>query len=78
MKRYSFVISAYKSDKILLKAMKKDINLKKADDMKILKFLLAGLAGFGLVKLFGYITDAEFDEDGDFDMHDDDEYPLFV
>lgn len=58
--------------------MKKDINLKNESDMKYFKFFLAALAGFGLVKLFGYITEAEFDEEGDFDAHDEDEYPLFV
>lgn len=58
--------------------MKKDINLKNAHDMKLIKFLLAGLAGFGLVKLFGYITEAELNDEGDSDMYDDDEYPLFV
>lgn len=58
--------------------MKKDINLKNANDMKYAKFILAALAGFGLVKLFGYITEAELDEEGDFDTYDEDEYPLFV
>jgi hypothetical protein len=58
--------------------MKKDINLKNESDMKLIKFFLAALAGFGLVKFFGYITEAEFDEEGDFDTHDEDEYPLFV
>ena len=58
--------------------MKKDINLKNADDMKLAKFFLAALAGFGLVKFFGYITKAELDEEGEFDMYDEDEYPLFV
>lgn len=58
--------------------MKKEINLKNADDMKVAKFFLAALAGFGLVKFFGYITEAEFDEEGEFDMYDEDEYPLFV
>jgi len=58
--------------------MKKSINLKNANDMKLIKFSLAALAGFGLVKLFGYITEAEFDEEGDFDTYDEDEYPLFV
>jgi hypothetical protein len=46
--------------------------------MKFIKFFLAALAGFGLVKFFGYITEAEFDEEGDFDTYDEDEYPLFV
>lgn len=59
--------------------MKKDINLKNESDMKFIKFFLAAVAGFGLVKLFGYITEAEFDEEGgDFDIYDEDEYPLFV
>ena len=46
--------------------------------MKMLKFFLAALAGFGLVKFFGYITENEFDEEGEFDIYDEDEYPLFV
>lgn len=43
--------------------------------MKLLNFLLAALAGFGLIKLFGYITEDDLEE---LDMHDEDEYPLFV
>ncbi|RDI14396.1 hypothetical protein [Flavobacterium sp. AG291] len=58
--------------------MKKEIKLKNESDMKYLKFILAAVAGFGLVKFFGYITEAEFDEEGDFDVYDEDEYPLFV
>ncbi len=58
--------------------MKKDINLKNTNDMKYAKFILAAIAGFGLVKLFGYITEAELNEEGDFETYDEDEYPLFV
>lgn len=72
-----FVNSAYKTIDNL-KAMKKNINFKSKDDMKLFKFLLAAMAGFGLVKIFGYITEAELDEEGEFDIHDEDEYPLFV
>lgn len=45
--------------------------------MKLLKFIFAALAGYGLVKLFGYITEAELDEE-ELDIYDEDEYPLFV
>lgn len=44
--------------------------------MKLVKFLLALLAGFGLVKFFGYIT--EFNEEEEYDIYDEEEHPLFV
>lgn len=59
--------------------MKKSINHKNESDMKFLKFFLAALAGFGLVKLVGYMAEPDFDEEGgEFDIYDEDEYPLFV
>ena len=39
--------------------MKKETNTLKKGNMKLIKFLFAALAGFGLVKLFGYITEAD-------------------
>ena len=57
--------------------MKKIINPKNTIDMKLLKFLAAAIAGFGLVKLFGFFTEDEFDEEKE-DLYDEEEYPLFV
>jgi len=58
--------------------MKKGTNTSKKGNMKLLKFLLAALAGFGLVKLFGYLTEAELNEDEDYDIYDEEDHPLFV
>jgi hypothetical protein len=58
--------------------MKRDTNLQNLNDMKMLKFFLAAIAGFGLIKFFGYITEAELNEEEDNDIYDEDEYPLFV
>lgn len=44
--------------------------------MKLLNFFLAAIAGFGLIKLVGYFTEDELEEE--LDMHDEDDYPLFV
>lgn len=50
----------------------------KKDDMKVIKFFLAALAGFGLVKLYKFVAEAELDEEEN-DVYDDDhDYPLFV
>jgi hypothetical protein len=46
--------------------------------MKLLKFFLAAIAGFGLVKFFGFFTGTELNEEDDHDIYDEDEYPLFV
>jgi hypothetical protein len=46
--------------------------------MNLLKFLLAAFAGFGLVKLFGYFTEDELNEDYDHATHDGEDFPLFV
>lgn len=46
--------------------------------MKLLKFFLAALAGFGLVKLFGYITEAELNDEEEYDIYDEEDHPLFV
>ncbi|WP_154657780.1 hypothetical protein [Flavobacterium subsaxonicum] len=58
--------------------MKKVINPENIHDMKLLKFFLAALAGFGLVKFFGYMTEDELNEEMEHDMYDEEEYPLFV
>jgi len=54
---------------------KKTSTLKKAI-MRLLKFFLAAFAGFGLVKLFGYISESELEEVED--IYNDEEFPLFV
>lgn len=46
--------------------------------MNLLKFLLAAFAGFGLVKLFGYFTEDELNEEHDHGTYDGEEFPLFV
>lgn len=46
--------------------------------MKVLKFLLAALAGFGIVKLVGYVTEAELEEGVEYDIYDEEDHPLFV
>lgn len=56
--------------------MKNTNNLKNVTDMKLLKFFLAAVAGFGLVKFFGFFTEDEFEETED--IYDEEEYPLFV
>ena len=58
--------------------MKPIINPKNQDDMKLLKFFLAALAGFGLVKMFGYFTEDELNEEMENDTYDGEEFPLFV
>ena len=58
--------------------MKKAINPKNTNDMKLLKFLLAALAGFGLIKMFGFFTEDELNEETGHDIHDEEDYPLFV
>lgn len=54
------------------------INPKNQNDMKLLKFLLAAFAGFGLVKLFGFFTEDELNEEHDHGTYDGEEFPLFV
>ena len=58
--------------------MKKAINPKNTNDMKLLKFFLAALAGFGLVKMFGYLTEDELNEEMGNDIYDEEDHPLFV
>lgn len=57
--------------------MKTVINPKNANDMKLLKFFLAAVAGFGLVKIFGFFTEDEFDEEME-DLYENEDHPLFV
>ncbi|HYD90538.1 MAG TPA: hypothetical protein VEA37_03510 [Flavobacterium sp.] len=58
--------------------MTKETNTLKKGNMKLLKFFLAALAGFGLVKLFGYITEAELNDEEEYDIYDEEDHPLFV
>lgn len=47
--------------------------------MKLVKFFLALIAGFGLIKIFRFVAEAELNEEEDYDIYDDElEYPLFV
>lgn len=46
--------------------------------MKVSKFLLAAVAGIGIVKFLGYMTEAEPKEDIKHDIYDDEDHPLFV
>ena len=46
--------------------------------MKLIKFFLAMLAGFGLIKVYKFVAQMEIEEE-DNDIYDDEhEYPLFV
>lgn len=56
--------------------MKKETSTLKKAIMKLFRFSLAAFAGFGLVKLFGYIAENELEEVED--IYNDEEYPLFV
>ncbi|MFP9098009.1 hypothetical protein ACLI09_03050 [Flavobacterium sp. RHBU_24] len=57
--------------------MKTIINPKSLTNMKLLKFLFAAIAGFGLVKFFGFFTEDDLNEERE-DLYDEEEYPLFV
>ncbi|WP_185965518.1 hypothetical protein [Flavobacterium zepuense] len=46
--------------------------------MKLLKFFLAAIAGFGLIKFFGYFNEDELNDEKEHDLYDEEEYPLFV
>lgn len=54
------------------------INLVKQKEMKLVKFFLAMLAGFGLIKVYSFVAQMELEEEEN-DIYDDEhEYPLFV
>ncbi|WP_168196987.1 hypothetical protein [Flavobacterium alkalisoli] len=54
------------------------INLVKQKEMKLVKFFLAMLAGFGLIKVYNFVAQMELEEE-ESDIYDDEqEYPLFV
>lgn len=47
--------------------------------MKLIKFVLALAAGFGLVKLIEYVTEVELNDEEGADIYDDElDHPLFV
>ncbi len=49
----------------------------KQNEMKMVKFLLAMLAGFGLIKVYKFVAQMELEDEND--IYDDEhEYPLFV
>ncbi|SFQ53784.1 hypothetical protein [Flavobacterium akiainvivens] len=58
--------------------MSKNMNPNNVNDMKLLKFFLAAIAGFGLVKMFGFLTEDELDEEMGNDIYDEEDHPLFV
>ncbi|MFP9118540.1 hypothetical protein ACLI08_12185 [Flavobacterium sp. RNTU_13] len=57
--------------------MKAIINPNNVNDMKLLKFFLAAVAGFGLVKIFGFFSEDELDEEME-ELYDEEDHPLFV
>jgi hypothetical protein len=47
--------------------------------MKLVKFFLALIAGFGFFRLFKFVAEVELNEEEEYDIYDDEhEYPLFV
>lgn len=47
--------------------------------MKLLKFLLALIAGFGLVKFLGFVADIDGHEDEEYEVYEEEhDHPLFV
>lgn len=46
--------------------------------MKLVKFFLALLAGFGFVKFLGFVADVDSHEDEEYEIYDEEEFPLFV
>ncbi|MGV3459595.1 MAG: hypothetical protein ACO1N9_03975 [Flavobacterium sp.] len=47
--------------------------------MKLVKFFLALIAGFGLVKFLGFVADVDSHEDEEYEVYDEElDHPLFV
>lgn len=46
--------------------------------MKLVKFFLALIAGFGFVKFLGFVSEVDIHEDGEYEIYDEEEFPLFV
>ncbi len=46
--------------------------------MKLVKFFLALIAGFGFVKFLGFVAEVDSHEEEEYDIYDEEEYPLFV
>ncbi len=54
------------------------VNRLKQEKMNVMKFFLAMLAGFGLIRVYNFIAQRELEEEEN-DIYDDEhEYPLFV
>lgn len=46
--------------------------------MKLVKFFLALIAGLGFVKFLGFVADVDLHEDEEYEIYDEEEFPLFV
>lgn len=57
----------------------KAMKLNKIANMKLVKFFLAILAGFGLVKIYQYIAEVELNEEEEYEIYEEEhDHPLFV
>jgi hypothetical protein len=55
------------------------MKLNKFTDMKVVKFFLAMLAGFGLIKIYQYVAEIELNEEEEYDIYEEEhDHPLFV
>ncbi|WP_165764620.1 hypothetical protein [Flavobacterium cyanobacteriorum] len=47
--------------------------------MKIIKFFLAMLTGFGIIRLLSFVAEVDVNDEEEYEVYDDEaEYPLFV
>lgn len=54
------------------------MKLNKIANMKLVKFFLAVLAGFGLIKVYQYIAEVELNEEEEYIYEEEHDHPLFV
>lgn len=55
------------------------MKITKIPKMKLVKFFLALLAGLGLIKVYRFVAEVEFNEEEEYDIHEDEyDHPLFV
>jgi hypothetical protein len=55
------------------------MKLNKIANMKLVKFFLAILAGFGLIKIYQYVAEVELNEEEDYEIYEEEhDHPLFV
>ncbi|WP_417367824.1 hypothetical protein [Flavobacterium beibuense] len=54
------------------------INRVKQEKMNVMKFFLAMLAGFGLIRVYNFVAQMELEEEESDVYEDEHEYPLFV